>query len=557
MNLHRHALLLPALFLGAPLVAAGLAHAGDGRASFHATRARHHVSRSAHHAAAVVISGDWNTEASTVTARVASDAGDEEVPLTESDAWLHGSAALGTLPKKGATYSVYLYSDATGYVVGTVTGKLAADGTISVDDEKSETGDACSARSGCEATSDGAEESDATAVDIEVLAAELYPTSAGYTLALSLRGADTYDVAYGDLVLAPLDGTPGSTTEIAWDDVGSVWEADLDLEHEGVVDVRAVIRDAAGEKVEAPRGRLGLPWIDPGEGTNAIAIDDDPLTAVAVHAGGGGSPTAEGRGPATDLYFTVVSEGWDAAAELPVQAQITLADGAVTRLAVDSYHRRAAKKNTDSFFCSREFSYNGFVPLQLKSGAAVFENLDFDDLGSPICAEGVCVLLTENGDDTCDLSVSAYAATTAALPDGVEVWVTSLDEKGQARGADAAWFELDDDVVAVFTAAMTPSGNPVGADLDGAVKLLGAADKHGKQKTLAKGEFYGTLSRGSDGAFGIAAADKHRPTYRGDLVVKLTSPSGKEYTVQNRGVPTATPVRLGDGRARIGRVSAM
>ncbi len=168
--------------------------------------------------------------------------------------------------------------------------------------------------------------------DIEVLAAEVFAAARGYDLGLDLAGADTYEIAYARITVtetthgaggstdcAPRTGCDGTgedpvstvtTTEVYWDDIGSIWEAVATLDHEGLVDVKVETYDADGEATGTEKARLGAPWLDDGEGVSSLATDEDPLTSLALHE--------LGRHYGATQHWhalTVVSEGWTAQRE--------------------------------------------------------------------------------------------------------------------------------------------------------------------------------------------------------------------------------------------------
>lgn len=163
-----------------------------------------------------------------------SGAGDETIPLVESDAWLHGAASLSALPKTDATLTLTLYDNASASLMS-FSGTLGTDGAVSLlADAVKDTG-GCTSKSGCTDTT-------VEVVDIEVLAGEVFAASGGYELTVDLAGADTYDVAYATFIVTEstevttcnaekVCTTTGSSTstkaEVGWDAIGAVWEGDL------------------------------------------------------------------------------------------------------------------------------------------------------------------------------------------------------------------------------------------------------------------------------------------------------------------------------------------
>ena len=108
---------------------------------------------------------------------------------------------------------------------------------------------------------------------------------------------------------------------------------------------------------------------------------------------------------------------------------------------------------------------------------------------------------------------------------------------------------FDDELTVVFSYAVSLSEDPIGLDLSGKVSLLGEANKKGKQETLSKGKFYGSVTRNEDGALGLSGADKDAVSPRGDILIG-GEPIGFELTDSNKdGVITTPPaiVMMTDG----------
>lgn len=510
---------------------------------------------------------------------IESDAGKEDLTLIESDAWLHGSATLSALPENDASASLTLYGT-LGESIASFSGTLSRDGSINLTRDAKEGGD-CTTKTGCDETSDP------TGFDIEVLAVELFPNAGGYDIALDLNGVDTYNIASADLTLegnvtgdeescsydkkgdlCVLSGIVRTTAEIGWDDIGSVWEAETTLDHFGVTEITTQTYDSAGKKLESAKAKLGTAWSDDGEGVNALATDEDPLTSVALHRRllkpKKDSVVYTSTSDLAAPVISVVSEGWAAGSALPTHAQLELDGGSTVIVPANSYQKRPGGKGSYwSVFCAREFSYSGFVPLNAYSGKAVFQNISFDDLDAPICSEGTCIVVSENDDGTCNISASIYGTDATKLAKSVELLVTELDEKGNPATTEKLLIELDDEIIAVFSNELDFSTDPIGLGLSGNVSLLGAPDKKGKQKTLAKGKFYGSFSRDGDGDMSLSGADKDAVSSRGDIVAVGKS-LAFELTDTNRdGVIDGPPVaaqyypKFGEGWARISMVSRL
>ena len=443
-----------------------------------------------------------------VTAEVESDAGSEEVTFTESDTSLHGAAAIAGLPSVDSRITLTLYDAASASLLS-FSGTLGADGSVSVTADADECDG--SGKTVC-----------ATAPDIEVLAADLFVgVAGGYDVAFDLNGADAYDVAYADIVITESTEvttcekggactTTGSTTtteaEVAWDTISAVWEGELSLAHEGVIEIKAQTLDSRGKKIETVKTKLGAPWIDSGTGINALATDEDPLTSV------GFSSWDE---PMEVPYISIVSEGWSTSTA-PVSAQVELTNGKTITIPVNSYQVVAK----DNYVVTNPDRKDNFRVVVNGGKLSVNDSttLTLDDLASPLCADGLCVLLLENDAGEAELSVTAYASTATALPTDASVKITCLDEDGTDVGSEYIYPHFQDDVKAMFANDIKLSADPLGVDIAGKVSLLGAADKKGKQTTLAKGKFYGTFARDADGDLALGGADKDTVSPSGTLL---------------------------------------
>ncbi len=466
---------------------------------------------------------EGSTPISGVTAEVESDAGSEEVTFTESDTSLHGSAALSDLPGTDSRITLTLYDTASASLMS-FSGTLGADGSVSVTADEP----VCVPGSRVSCTT-------LTNPDIEVLAAEVFVgATGGYDVAFDLHGADAYDVAYADIVVTESTEvttcekggactTTGSTktteAEVAWDSIGAVWEGELTLAHEGVIAVKAKTLDSRGKKIETVKANLVAPWHDGDGGMNALATDEDPLTSLAFRI----LNVDEHKDNSLVVSsgdLDVVSEGWSTTT-VPVSAQVELTNGKTITIAANSYQRDSLEKTTLG-------EVSALAALRVSVNGGVFSvndvaELNVDDLASPLCADGYCVLLVENADGETELSVTAYATTATALPTDVDVEITYLDEDGIEVGSESLYPHFQDDVKAMFAATVNLSADPLGVDVSGKVSLLGAKDKKGKQKTLAKGKFYGTFSRDTDGDLALGGADKDLVSPSGTLITTGTS----------------------------------
>ena len=525
MSIHRSAICALVLFVAMPMVGGGTAEAvtmPDGRIWIGGLKLKSRV--------AIVDDGT----ASSVTATIKSDAGDEDVTLVESDAWLHGAASFTALPEIDAALTLTLYDSASASLMS-FSGTLGTDGAVTLTaDATKDTGGGgtCDAsyRTGC---TDDTSDTSATTLDIEVLAAEVFAGSSGYELTLDLNGADTYEIAYADLTVTESDEvttcskeprkctTTGSSTtttaEVGWDAVGAVWEGGLTLEPEGVIDVKVKSYDASGEEIENTKVALGVPWIDGGEGVNVLALDEDPLTTVGLL----GFPANYNRcGWSMHCRgLAVNSSGWTATT-VPVAAKVELTDGDTITIPVNSYQRGGGFR--PAFFDIFNDVTLNRVTIVSPGTQHVFANrMAWADMSSPTCSNGICFgfITPESREQDIFVHVSVYGSDATTLPDDLELTVTITDEKGNKVSSETETVEFDDDITAVFANEVSFSEDPTGLDLSGKVSLLGTANSKGKQKTLAKGKFYGSFSRDGEGDLTLAGADKNHVEARGDILI--------------------------------------
>lgn len=524
--------------------------------------------------------------ASTATATVKSDAGSEGVVLVESDAWLHGGAVLKALPKTNAVLELTVYDKANASLIS-FSGTLGTDGSVALAaNATKDAGTTCdaSSKSGCSET----DTSSAAAPDIEVMAGEVFAGGSGYELSLDLAGADTGAVAYAEITVTESDKvttcsketgvctTTGTSTttkaEVDWDDIGAVWEGDITLDHDGIIDVKVTSYDTKGAELESTKAALGAPWLDGGYGINVLATDDDPLTSVGFMRWDGSY--TDGKNPA---YWTgsrpilvVNSGGWTLGETLPIHAQVGMTNGGTVTMT--SFILMRMRKRPELLYQAwddtlREYiteivdnpiyddggaEHNPLLDARLNITGGNFEILGASvfDMMTPVCTNGTCVKLITDGEGRFDVSVSTYGTDALALADDDEIVVALVDQSGKELASEAVFVEYDDEITVTFANEVTFSADPMGLDLAGSVSLLGVADKKGKQKTLAKGKFYGTFSRDTDGDLGITGAAKESLSSRGDIVA-VGGPVDVELKVDTNqnGVfepPPLTPV-FGNG----------
>ncbi len=451
----------------------------------------------------VVVDGD-DTATAAVSVELESDAGDEELDLVESNAWLHGAATITALPAADADLTVTLY-DTGSAALKSFSGTLGADGSVTLTAEDAK-------------------------YDIELLAAELFSAEKGYDVAVDLAGADTYAVAYATITVTEGGAVCLATdekgnclkwdtskevstrTEVYWDAVGSVWEADATLAHEGLIELKVKIYDAEGEKIETAKSKLGMPWLDDGEGVNSLATDEDPLTRLAFHRGRAKYHTAR----AAYHSLTVVSEGWTAGDDIPADAEVELTNGETITIPVNSYQRPPLKLDVVGYAFDKRV-------LKPKARIAVvgddtaLADVTLEELRTPACTDTTCFVLVEDEAGAFALSATRYGTDPDALPDAESFTLSVIDELGEERWTVDVTYA--DEITAVFANEVSFAGDPVGLGLSGKVSLLGAPDRKGKQETLAKGKFYAELSRDGDGDLELGGGDKDTVVSSGNVVV--------------------------------------
>lgn len=489
--------------------------------------------------------------AATAVASVKSDSGSEDITLAETDAWLHGSAGIGALPKKQATLALTLY-DKGSAPLASFTGTLGTDGAVSLE----------------------ADDTKATR-DLEVLAGEVFGASGSQELAVDLAGADTDLVAYATVTVN--DGSTTTKAEVGWDDLGAVWTGDVTLAHEGIVDVKVKSYDSKGTALESSKAALGNPWRDDGVGTITLGVDEDPLTRLGL-LGHRIDVLPSGAVSWVASRLAITSEGWSAST-VPVSASLELTGGGTITLTAPTYLR--LRKRPELLYQAWETAVSDYISdilsnplsptevsqynplsgldgrLKITGGSVVFVDHSLASLGeSPICASGACFMVVDDGAGAYELAVSLYGSDASKLADELELTVTLTDEDGNTVLSDTDAMAFEEDITAVFAREATFGTDPLGLDLAGKLSLLGAADKKGKQATLAKGKFQGSFSRDDDGDLNLGGADKDTVTSSGSVVVAGANVSpevtdtNKDGVVDGPALTLVTPL-FGSSSARV------
>lgn len=487
MFMYRSTLCALALGLGVPLAGGATAEAGWVKGMIGSNKSAKLPTFSA-----LVPATEGTVALAQVSVSLKSDAGSEDVTLVESNAWLHGTATLKALPKADATLALTLYDKASAALVS-FSGTLTSTGvvTLTPDATKDPSTD-CASKTGCTTDTSG------TTVDVEVLAGEVFAGTSGYELTVDLAGADTYEVAYGAFVVT--EGKTATKAEIGWEATGSVWDGELALDPEGVIESKVTTYDTAGKKIESASFKLGEAWSDDGEGVNVLATDDDPLTVVGVYQKPDYTYSdATAYVARTSTVLAIVSEGWTATT-VPVSAKVELNGGSTLTIPVNSYQRKGTLTMLSGIVSGPR--------LLVTHGGTTLYDSSLTDLGERSCTNGVCVTFVEDEAGDYGLSVSEYGLEATKLADTLELTVTTYDKSGVKQSSEAVGIEFEDDISAVFANEISFTADPLGFVLAGKVSLLSASDSKGKQKTLAKGQFKGSFSRDGDGELGLAGVDK-------------------------------------------------
>ena len=457
-----------------------------------------------------------------VEAVLSSDAGEESLSLVESDAWLHGVATLADLPREDAAISLTLY-DARRASVASFSGRLGADGSVSLAPRGGTTGD-CSSRLGCE---------EQALADVELRGAASFAGLDGQDFSVDLVGADAYSVVYATLTVSE----PGeeqclsynragdcvswasvdTSVELVFDEIGAVWEGSPELSHEGPMTLDLRTRDSRGRPRDSSSVNLASPWRDEGAGASALSLRGDDWTSVGL---------IDWRGTTA---LTLSSGGWTLGEELPVSAEVELTGGGTVTMARHSIQRRAHHQAPIvSDYLDQNPGINaqfGVIidggTLTINGGSVVLmgdSDLGIDgsgmrnrftsgELDAPLCGDGVCVMLTRDNEGTLNLAVTRYGWDESFIAGETNARLTLYDPRGTALATDALDLVAGDELDLVFAAEVEFVGDPLGGALTGSVNLLDAADGRGRQATLASGDFYGVVTRDADGELSLAGVD--------------------------------------------------
>lgn len=217
----------------------------------------------------------------------------------------------------------------------------------------------------------------------------------------------------------------------------------------------------------------------------------------------------------TETFLVVSDDGWTTSSA-PTHATVELDGGETLTIPANSFQRP------------------GFATVDTKAGEVVYLGVAVDgktvtlngsatialsDLAAPVCVNGTCVAVSANESGTLDLSVTAYASSAAKVASSATIGITGYDKAGLKVASTSTKISFETAVGVVFANGVTLAEDPLGVDLGGQVSLLGAADSKGKQKTLAKGDFYGSFVRASDGELTLGGVDKNVIDAKGDILI--------------------------------------
>ncbi len=469
-----------------------------------------------------------------VTAEVHSDAGEEEVALVELDAWLHGSVELPALRGAEGTVELTLL-DSNSMELKRFTGRLTYNARkyswTGFTPLSRSSGTDCTSRSGC---TEVVEEVDADVVGTELL-------DGGTGLGLDLAGADLYNVAYASVTVTEQVATCTgvydrsntctewsylsleSTVEVGFEDVGAVWGADLSLSHRGRIENVATLYKTERNDRYRARYKAQPSWLDGASGVSVLSIDEDPLTGL-------GLTTVDGL-----PSLTVYSEGWTLGDALPIDAKVELSTGETFVIPVESYQRKAERNSPTSSEANELFGMIDSGSFRLKvngwhhvavvrgersltrsagtgeEGAAAGADInltleDFD--GGPLCLDGTCFTFVSNSSGGYDLTATQYRWDTDFIAGETNCVIERLDRSGEVVWEEEHSLTFGDEITAVFSSEVSFDGDAINQALAGKVSLRGTPNRKGKQSTLAKGKFYGVVTRDGDGDINLGGADK-------------------------------------------------
>ncbi|GDX80601.1 hypothetical protein LBMAG42_24120 [Deltaproteobacteria bacterium] len=483
-----------------------------------------------------VVDSDLAGEAASMELDITSDSGSESVDLTESDAWLHGAATLKALSTTDTEATLTLY-DEKGAAQVSFSGTMTSEGVVTLTADATKGSSVCESKLGCVEITE--------TLDIELLAAEVFVNPlGGYDVTFDLAGGDVYGLTKADFTLknfgaAQADAGRVVTSEVTFGEIGAVWEGELSLDHAGEIEIDATSYDVDGKKLEKSTTTLG-------HILHTVADSFAPAHTVRgssmLSAGDAGSVAwtkMKDKLAAGDM-MTVITENWTTTTA-PTHATVELDGGETLTIPANSFQRAGF------YTIELEAIVITHLKIAINGGNLTLNGsstLSILDLAAPVCINGTCVAISTNEKGTLDLAVTGYASTAAGVASSAKIGVMAYDKNGGKVGLVDTKVSFDAAVAVVFANEVAFAEDPLGLDLGGEVSLLGAKDSKGKQKTVAKGDFYGSFVRTGEGDLSLGGVDKNDIEAKGDILIG-GEPIDFELTDTNKdGVIEAPPVIL-------------
>jgi hypothetical protein len=126
--------------------------------------------------------------------------------------------------------------------------------------------------------------------------------------------------------------------------------------------------------------------------------------------------------------------------------------------------------------------------------------------------DGTCFNFVANSSGGYDLTATQYRWDTDFIAGETNCVISRLDRTGEVVFEEEHTITFEEEITAVFSNDVSFEGDAIGQGLYGKVSLRGAPNRRGKQSTLAKGKFYGVVTRDGDGDVNLAGGDKDELT---------------------------------------------
>lgn len=463
------------------------------------------------------------TDGAAVVAAVSVNLEGVSVEATPADLRRAGTAWPAAAPAEGDTLRVGLFA-ADGTTLTSFSGAVV-DGRLRFGAPRAPAPTSCDSRTGCP--------DEAPAPDLSLRGAHLF---ADGSVGLDLSGADAGAVATAVFAVQSVTegcaayGRDGSCTApetvvtfsevpVSWAAPEVVWEAAIDVPA-GISSLVVRAADATGGRIDRARARLTPAWADLGGGQSALPIDEDPLTSIALlgcWCGVDGTLQEASSGRSSPAHLVVVSDGWNPAAPLPAQAQLTVDDGSTHTLLPVAFQRTGRFPVDAADLADPEFRF-------VVDGA----------VGTPIAGDGgrlfvvwdteIPVQMVIEPDDSGAwwAGVTAWAPTADAVPDTVGITTMTAGQ----LALDDGEVELMEELAAVFALGMEVAASPGAAALTGELRIEGAASRRGRRPTLARGRFAGQFGVDADGDLDLAPVDRRDVTASAGALMLDPTPRG-------------------------------